>query len=94
MGHRDLPRDRLPLVEPLLTDVRPATSAVSAPRMRGFRHWRWHLGEMCVKLNGKMVYLGRGVDQDGEVLESYTTKTRDKAAALAFLMKVLMGTVR
>jgi putative transposase len=29
-------------------------------RMRGFRHWRWHLDEMCVKLNGEMVYLWRG----------------------------------
>jgi len=26
-------------------------------RMRGFRHWRWHLDEMYVKLNGEMVYL-------------------------------------
>ncbi len=24
-------------------------------RMRGFRHWRWHLDEMYVKLNGEMV---------------------------------------
>ena len=28
-----------------------------AYRMRGFRHWRWHLDEMYVKLNGEMVYL-------------------------------------
>lgn len=26
--------------------------------MRGFRHWRWHLDEMYVKLNGEMVYPG------------------------------------
>ncbi len=26
-------------------------------RMRGFRHWRWHLDEMYVKLNGEMVNL-------------------------------------
>ena len=26
-------------------------------RMQGFRHWRWHLDEMYVKLNGEMVYL-------------------------------------
>ena len=35
---------------------------------------------MCVKLNGEMVYLWRAVDQEGEILESYVTKTRDKAA--------------
>jgi putative transposase len=47
-------------------------------RMRGFRHWRWHLDEMYVKLNGEMVYLWRAVDHEGEVLESYVTRTRDK----------------
>ena len=31
-------------------------------RMRGFRHWQWHLDEMYVKLNGEMVYLWRAVD--------------------------------
>ncbi|WP_235535086.1 IS6 family transposase [Sphingomonas sp. Leaf339] len=58
-------------------------------RMRGFRHWRWHLDEMYVKLNGEMVYLWRAVDHEGEVLESYVTRTRDKAAALTFLRKAL-----
>src|ERR1700761_3577919 len=48
--------------------------------MRGFRHWRWHLDEMYVKLNGEMVYLWRAVDHEGEILESYVTRTRDKAA--------------
>jgi len=58
-------------------------------RMRGFRHWRWHLDEMYVKLNGEMVYLWRAVDQEGEILKSYITRTRDKAAALAFMKKAL-----
>ena len=58
-------------------------------RMRSFRHWRWHLDEMYVKLNGEMVYLWRAVDQEGEVLESFVTRTRDKAAALTFMKKTL-----
>src|SRR6476469_7628709 len=58
-------------------------------RMRGFRHWRWHLDEMYVKLNGEMVYLWRAVDQEGEILESYITKTRDKDAALRFMKRTL-----
>lgn len=58
-------------------------------RMRGFRHWRWHLDEMYVKLNGEMVYLWRAVDHEGEVLESYVTKKRDKTAALRFMKKAL-----
>ena len=57
--------------------------------MRGFRQWRWHLDEVYVKINGEMHYLWRAVDQEGEVLESYVTKTRDKDAALRFMKKTL-----
>lgn len=58
-------------------------------RMRGFRHWRWHLDEMYVKLNGEMVYLWRAVDHEGEVLESFVSKARDKKATLRFMKKAL-----
>ena len=57
--------------------------------MRGFRHWRWHLDEVFVKINGETHYLWRAVDHEGEILESYVTRTRDKAAALAFMKKAL-----
>ena len=57
--------------------------------MRGFRQWRWHLDEMVVKLNGELVYLWRAVDHEGEILESFVTKRRDKSAALRFLKKAL-----
>lgn len=58
-------------------------------RMKGFCQWRWHFDEMYVKLNGEMVYLWRAVDHEGEILESYVTKKRDKSAALVFLKKAL-----
>ena len=58
-------------------------------RMCGFRHWRWHLDEVFVKINGKRHYLWRAVDHEGEILEGYVTKKRDKAAALVFLKKAL-----
>lgn len=58
-------------------------------RMRGFRHWQWNLDEMYVRVNGEWVYLWRAVDHEGEILESYVTKTRDKAAALTFMKKIL-----
>lgn len=58
-------------------------------RMRGFRHWRWPVDEVFVKINGERHYLWRAADHEGEILESYVTKTRDKAAALAFLKKAL-----
>ena len=52
-------------------------------------HWRWHLDEMFVKINGERHYLWRAVDHEGEVLESFVTKRRDKKAALKFLKKSL-----
>ena len=57
--------------------------------MRHFRHRRWHLDEVFVKINGVKYYLWRAVDHEGEVLESYVTKKRDKKAALKFLRKSL-----
>jgi putative transposase len=58
-------------------------------RMRQFTHWRWHLDEVYVKINGQMRYLWRAVDHEGEVLESYVTERRDKAAALKFIKKAM-----
>jgi putative transposase len=46
-------------------------------RMRSYTHWRWHLDEVYVKINGEMHYLWRAVDHEGEVLESFATKERD-----------------
>ena len=50
--------------------------------MHRFRHRRWHFDEMLVKINGVKHYLWRSVDHEGEVLESFVTKRRDKKAAL------------
>lgn len=55
--------------------------------MRCHSNWKWHLDEVFVKINGQRYYLWRAVDHEGEVLESYVTKTRDKKAALKFLKK-------
>ncbi|MCV2869896.1 IS6 family transposase [Defluviimonas sp. WL0002] len=52
-------------------------------------HWRWHLDEMFVKINGEMHYLWRAVNHEGEVLESFVTRKRDKKAALKFLRKAM-----
>jgi putative transposase len=58
-------------------------------RMRAYTHWRWHLDEVYVKINGEMRYLWRAVDHEGEVLESFVTTTRDKAAAMKFIKKAM-----
>ena len=44
---------------------------------------------MFVKINGETHYLWRAVDHEGEVLESYVTKRRDRKAALKFLRKTM-----
>jgi putative transposase len=56
-------------------------------QMRSYSNWQWHLDEVFVKINGVTHYLWRAVDHEGEVLESYVTKRRDRKAALKFLRK-------
>ena len=48
--------------------------------MRAYSNWRWHLDEVFVKINGETHYLWRTVDHEGEVLESFVTKRRDRNA--------------
>jgi len=66
-------------------------SEIRKRRVVGMRssHWRWHLDEMFVKINGERHYLWRAVDHEGEVLESFVTRKRDRKAALKFLKKSL-----
>ena len=42
-----------------------------------------------MKINCEQHYLWRAVDHEGEVLESFVTKVRDKKAALKFLKKAM-----
>ena len=66
-------------------------SEIRKRRVEGMKSscWRWHLDEVFVKINGERHYLWRAVDHEGEVLESFVTKKRDKKAALKFLRKSL-----
>ncbi|SEP22514.1 putative transposase [Salinihabitans flavidus] len=66
-------------------------SEIRKRRIEGMRssRWRWHLDEMFVKINGERHYLWRAVDHEGEILESFVTKVRDKKAALKFLRKAM-----
>ena len=54
-----------------------------------YSNWKWHLDEVFVKINGETHYLWRAVDHEGEVLEAYVTKRRDRKAALDFLKKIM-----
>ena len=42
-----------------------------------------------MKINGRLRYLWRAVDHEGEVLETVVTAKRDKAAALKFLKRTM-----
>jgi putative transposase len=62
---------------------------VRSASMRGSLQWRWHLDEVFVRINGETHYLWRAVDHEGEVLETFVTKRRDRKAALRFLKKAM-----
>ena len=56
---------------------------------RSCSQWRWHLDEVFVRINGETHYLWRAVDYEGEVLEVFVTKRRDRRAALTFLKRAM-----
>ena len=45
---------------------------------RCYSQCRWHVDEVFVRINGDTYYLWRAVDQEGEVLEIFATKRRDR----------------
>ena len=49
----------------------------------------WHLDEVYTKINGKMVYLWRAVDDEGTVLDIVVQARRNKKAAMRLLRKLL-----
>jgi putative transposase len=58
-------------------------------KARLYSTWRWHLDEVFVRINGENHYLWRAVDHEGEVLEVFATKRRNRRAALDFLKRAM-----
>ena len=56
---------------------------------RCISQWRWHLDGVFIRINGETRYLWRAVDHEGEVLEVFATKRRDRRAALKFLKRTM-----
>ena len=52
-------------------------------------HATWHLDEVYLKIDGRMVYLWRAVDAEGEVLDVLVQAKRNKRAALKLMRKLL-----
>jgi putative transposase len=58
-------------------------------RSNSYSRWRWHLDEVFVRINGATHYLWCAVDHEGEVLEVFATKRRDRKAALKFIKRAI-----
>ena len=52
-------------------------------------HTTWHLEEVYLKIGGRMFYLWRSVDAEGEVLDVLVQSKRNKHAALKLMRKLL-----
>ncbi len=74
-------------MEQVRPDVRRRDPKKRVQHLSAHSNWQWHLDEEFVKINGETHYLWRAVDHEGEVLESYVTKRRDRKETLKFLRK-------
>ena len=63
------------------------SAAPSAPRPGD----KWHLDEVFIRINGKIHYLWRAVDQHGNVLDILVQPRRDAKAAKKFFRRLLKG---
>ena len=52
-------------------------------------HMTWHLDEVYLKIDGRLVYLWRAVDAEGEVLDVLVQTRRNRRAALKLMRKLL-----
>ena len=63
--------------------------AVDLRRRRSKPHTIWHLDEVYLKIDGRLVYLWRAVDAEGEVLDVLVQTRRNKRAASKLMRKLL-----
>jgi len=58
-------------------------------RRRSYSLWRWHVDEVFVRIYGVQHYLWRAVDHEGEGIEVFASKRRNRKAALKFLRRAM-----
>src|SRR5271157_97120 len=63
--------------------------AVDLRRRRSKPHTIWHLDEVYLKIDDRLVYLWRAVDAEGEVLDVLVQTRRNKRAASKLMRKLL-----
>jgi len=52
---------------------------------------KWHLDEVCLRMNGKSYWLWRAIDQDGYELDVLVQPRRSAKVTLRFFKKLLKG---
>jgi len=67
----------------------PLKSKKWVQQLHAHSNWQWHLDEEFVKINGETHYLWRAVNLEGEVLEAYVIKRRDRKLALKSLRNTM-----
>jgi putative transposase len=84
-------RNGVPLCQTLVTLTMPFGPMIAADlrKRRPKPDTVWHLDEVYLKIDGRMVYLWRAVDAEGEVLDVLVQSKRDKHAALKLMRKLL-----
>ena len=65
------------------------TIAANLRKRRPKPHTVWHLDEVYLKIDGRLVYLWRAMDAEGEVLDVLVQTRRNKRAALKLMRKLL-----
>jgi putative transposase len=65
------------------------TIAANLRKRRPKPHTIWHLDEIYLKIDGRLVYLWRAVGPEGEVLDVLVQTRRNKRAALKLMRKLL-----
>src|ERR1035437_9966274 len=63
--------------------------AADLRRRRSKPHTIWHLDEVYLKIDGRLAYLWRAVDAEGEVLDVLVQTRRNKRAASKLMRKLL-----
>jgi putative transposase len=63
--------------------------AADLRKQRPKPHTIWHLDEVFLKIDGRMVYLWRGVDAEGEILDVLVQSKRDQHPAVKLMRKLL-----
>jgi putative transposase len=63
--------------------------AADSRKRRPKPHTTWHLDEIYLTIDGRLDYLSRAVDSEGEVLDVLVQTKRNKIAALKLMRKLL-----